>query len=71
VNVELSVMSLDPATTGLTILGSATLGYLGAFVSGADVNNDGFVDLIIGAPRENNYEGSTYLLICSKTIFDE
>ncbi|MBU1099556.1 MAG: FG-GAP repeat protein [Bacteroidetes bacterium] len=54
---------------GLTITGDAGFGnQFGTSISGAgDINNDGIDDIIIGAPKYNNYTGRAYIYFGSNS----
>ncbi len=67
-SIDLSTTTLDPASTGLTILGDVSGGMFGVTVSGADINNDGYVDLIVGAYQTNSLAGSTYLIMYTSKL---
>ncbi|MCK1405118.1 Hint domain-containing protein [Bradyrhizobium sp. 76] len=59
-NINLS--SLD-GTAGFTLNGTGVSGQSGFSVASAgDVNNDGFDDIIVGAPRYNGSQGMSYLI---------
>ena len=50
-------------TQGFTISGAPSNSNFGFDISGCDVNNDGYADVIIGAPGPaNNYAGVTYII---------
>jgi len=54
VDIDLSITSLNPATTGFYIAGEAAGDLFGVSVSAAgDINKDGYADMIIGAPGKN------------------
>jgi len=54
VNIDLSTTTLNPLTTGFMITGNAAGDYFGFSVSTVgDINNDGYDDIIIGAPAKN------------------
>jgi hypothetical protein len=56
-------------TQGITIQGSKGLDNSGTSVSGAgDINGDGFADIIIGAPNENNFAGVSYIVYGGKSL---
>ncbi|MDX2050098.1 MAG: FG-GAP-like repeat-containing protein [Rickettsiaceae bacterium] len=44
--------------------------YIGYSVSGADINNDGLSDIIIGAPYTNSNQGKVYILYGSTNRYD-
>jgi len=63
-NIDLSLATLNPASTGFTVLGSMmneVLGYSARTVG--DVNNDGYDDIIIGG----NGRGRAYIIYGGKT----
>jgi len=62
-DIVLSSTTLDPLTTGFMITGNAVGDLLGWSVSKAgDINNDGYDDIIVGAPKKNNYQGAAYVI---------
>ena len=62
-NIDLSTTTLDPATTGFTMTGSATGDYFGLSVNTAgDINQDGYDDIIVGAQGKNNRKGAAYVI---------
>ena len=63
-NINLaSFTTLDPAITGFTIIGDSSGDQLGACVSTAgDINQDGYADIIIGAPGKNVDQGAVYVI---------
>jgi len=62
-SVSILVTTLDPATTGFTITGSTASDQLGFSVSGAgDVNQDGYDDIIVGAPGAISNKGAAYVI---------
>jgi hypothetical protein len=67
-NIDVANLSVDE---GFVIYGDAAAGQLGYAVSGAgDVNGDGFVDLLVGAPFSSNSSGSAYLIFGQKQMTD-
>ena len=61
-NVDLGSAPLDPTKTGFTITGSAAGDQFGYFVNKAgDFNNDGYDDMIFGAPSTSS-RGAAYLI---------
>jgi len=62
-NIDLSLLALDPSTTGFTITGEIAGDQLGLSVSTAgDINKDGFDDIMIGANTKNNNKGVVYVI---------
>ena len=62
-NIVLSSTALDPASTGFLITGNAGNDILGFSVSTAgDIDNDGYDDMIVGAPRKYSYQGAVYVI---------
>jgi len=62
-NFDLSSMTLEPASTGFMITGERSSDQLGASVRNAsDINKDGYADIIIGAPNQNNTRGAAYVV---------
>ena len=62
-NIDFSNITLDPSTTGFTVLGNSSRDHFGFAVSGAgDVNNDGYDDIIIGASHKNGTRGAAYVI---------
>jgi len=60
---DLGLQPLDPATTGFKITGSAANDYFAYSVGGVgDLNNDGYDDIIVGAPYKNNNQGIAYII---------
>ena len=69
-NIVLSSITLDPTSTGFTILGNAGGDKFGSSVSKAgDINNDGYDAIIIGAREKNSQQGAAYV-IYGKFYFD-
>ena len=68
-----SLSSIDLANgltvdQGITIYGANSGDDSGYSVSGAgDINNDGYNDIVIGAPRVNSREGAAYIIFGNKT----
>ena len=63
-DIDLSIETLDPATTGFIVLGETAGDYFGISVSAAgDVNGDGIADIIVGA----NNTGAAYIIYGSET----
>jgi len=61
--IDFANMALDPAINGFTITGSATGDYFGFSVGSAgDLDNDGYDDIIIGAPNKNSQQGAVYVV---------
>jgi len=55
--------TLNQVTTGIMIKGNANNDFLGGSVSTAgDINNDGFDDIIIGAPYKSSKKGAAYVI---------
>jgi len=66
-NIDLSTTSLDPLTTGFTIIGNAIGDYFGYSVSTAgDINNDGYDDILVGAHGKNSFQGAAYVIYGGK-----
>ena len=66
-NIDFSVGSLDPLTTGFIVTGNANLDGLGRSVASAgDINGDGFDDIIIGAARRLANQGIVYVIYGGK-----
>jgi len=64
-DLDLSTSSLVPGATGtgFTLLGNAVYDYFGASVNTAgDVNQDGYDDIIVGAPKKTNNQGHAYVI---------
>ena len=62
-SIDFSTTSLDPLTTGFMISGNAAGDYFGYSVSTAgDINNDGYDDIIVGAPRKSSFQGAAYVI---------
>jgi len=62
-NIILSSTTLDPLTMGFMITGNAVGDQFGQSVSTAgDINNDGYDDIIIGAPTRNSNQGAAYVI---------
>jgi len=61
-NIDLSSTTLDPATTGFTLIGNSAGDQFGFAVNAGDINNDGYSDLIIGAPLKNGASGIAYVI---------
>jgi len=62
-DIVLSSTTLNPSTTGFMITGNAAGDTFGWSVSTAgDINNDEYDDIIVGAPRENGYQGAAYVI---------
>jgi hypothetical protein len=65
-NLDLSTLN---GSNGFAFLGDGA--YVGSNVASADVNGDGFTDLLIGAPQTGNtYSGSVYVLFGKASGFD-
>ena len=61
--LNLATASLDPASTGFKISGSADGDHLGSAVSTAgDMNGDGYSDILVGADWFNNQQGAAYVI---------
>jgi len=68
-DLDLSLNALDPKTTGFAIRGSADGDHFGWSVSTAgDVNNDGYADIIVGAPKKSNNRGAAYVIYGNETV---
>ena len=66
-NIDLSSVTLDPATTGFTLKGSVSGDYFGCSVNSAgDIDKDGYDDLIIGAWKKNDNRGAAYVVYGGK-----
>jgi len=62
-NIDLSSQTLNPSTTGFKLTGIAANEWFGVSVSTAgDINNDGYDDIIIGAPWKDNNKGVAYVI---------
>ncbi len=60
VNIDFSVDTLDPKTTGFIVKGSTASDAVGASASPAgDIDNDGYDDLLIGGPSS---KGAAYVI---------
>jgi len=69
-NIILSSTTLNPTSTGFMITGNAAGDYFGSRVSRAgDINNDGYADIIVGAPNKNSNQGAAYV-VYGKFYFD-
>jgi len=57
-DIDLGLTSLNPASTGFTLIGDVVGDTFGYPVSTAgDINNDGYADIIIGADQRNSLQG--------------
>ncbi len=66
-NIELINLN---STQGFTIYGANAGDYSGYSVRGAgDVNNDGYSDIIIGAPNANSKAGISYIIFGNRTEY--
>ena len=62
-NIALSTQVLIPLTTGFMITGDAFFDQLGNSVHTAgDINNDGYDDIIVGAPCKTGEQGAAYVI---------
>jgi len=62
-DLDLSVLTLDPKTTGFTITGRFSSSCFGYSVSTAgDIDNDGYDDIIIGAYCQESNRGAVYVI---------
>jgi len=62
-NLDFTVNTLDPHTTGFTIKGNAGGDFLGYSVSTAgDIDNDGYDDIIVGAYGKSTFQGAAYVI---------
>ena len=60
---SLGTTTLDPTTTGFMITGNAPGDQFGTSVSTAgDIDNDGYDDIIIGAPLKDGSKGAVYVI---------
>lgn len=66
-NIDFSMVSLDPETTGFVIIGNNGGDFFGNAVNMAgDVNGDGYDDLVIGAYTKNANQGAAYVIYSSR-----
>lgn len=63
-NIDLSTQILDPLTTGFMITGNAANDWFGRSVSAADLDHDGYSDILVGAERKNSNQGAAYVIYC-------
>jgi len=62
-NIDLSMTTLDPKTTGFTLTGGFVLDGFGHAVTFAgDINRDGYHDIIVGAPYKDTKQGKAYIV---------
>jgi len=55
--------TLNPTSTGFVLTGNAAGDYFARSVSKAgDINNDGYDDIIVGAPNKNSNQGVAYVI---------
>jgi len=62
VNLNLGTTTLEPVENGFTITGNLAGDFFGITIGVCDVDDDGYDDIIIGAPNKNNYQGIVYVI---------
>ncbi len=61
-NIDLASMTLDPQTTGFVVKGSSLASNFGYSCDAADIDKDGYSDIIIGSSQANHNQGVVYVI---------
>lgn len=67
-NSDIDLSDID-GTNGFKIVGAGAYAQLGGSLAGADINGDGFDDIVVGAFGADGYTGATYVIFGKQTGF--